>query len=192
MVNKYDALYYINFLGDAFISKKINTNLFLEEMNYMLEYNIDYCCLNYVKRYTKEKIFDEYFRHINDLDRYSHSFVAFIASRKYIVKELINFKNDLDFEMYYIHKHRNDYYKNHLIVRKNYFGILPSITKGKWDRINYLKLKKDNPEIVFEKREMTSLGKSICMHIRKKVISYLPQNCRKKIKRLFEKILKNN
>ncbi len=184
---KYPSDYYISFLGDAFINKKINAAETERILETLAQNKIDYCSLNYVRNYKKAKNFDSRLRYINPRDRYSHSFVAFVASRDYILNELTNFSSDLDFEKHYLACKSSFYYNNHLIVKQNYFNILPSIEKGKWDRINLCRLKHDNPEVKFEQRPISSLTYSLIVHARKKIIRFLPSGIRNASKKILSK-----
>jgi len=185
---KYESNYYISFLGDSFINKKINNKKASEILYSLKNNNIDYSSLKYVERYTKEKKFNQYFRYINAADRYSHNFAAFVVGHDYLSKELSKYRNDLDFERHYLKEKNNQYYDKHLIVRENYFGLLPSIVKGKWDTINYKKLKKDNPEINFDDRPTLSLKESAIRHIRNSIVAHIPNDARIGIKKTTEKI----
>ena len=173
--------YYMSFLGDAFITKTLNEKYLNSIMNAIKEKKIDYCSLNYVKRYSKEKRLSKELRIINKKDRYSHNFVAFIASKKYIDDILSKYKNDLEFEKHYLNETGNEYYNNHTIVRKNYLNIHPSIIKGKWDKINYRRIKKEYPEIDLGNREQTSYTYSLILHVRRHIIPYIPSAIRKTI-----------
>ena len=191
VAKKFKSRYYISFLGDAFISKKVDNELINDILNNLLNDKIDYCSILCLKYYAKEKKYNNYFRYINQLDRYSHSFVSFIASYEYIYKELIKFNSDFNFEEFYLSKKNNIYYNNHLIVRNNYFNILPSITKGKWDAINLRKLKKNNPEIDFVKLERQAYVYSSFLHFRSFVIHKCPSLIIIKLISLTKRFLAN-
>lgn len=184
---KYKSNYYISFLGDAFINKAIDNTSIMKILDELADSHADYCSLKYVKEYKKEKKYNQHFRYINDADRYSHNFTAFAVSYDYMNNEMIKFKDDLEFETKYLSKRGNDYYDDHLIVRGNYFNLLPGIVKGKWDAINYRKLKKDNPEIQFEDRLVLPYRESALRHIRNVVVSHLPTSLRVGIKKSVEK-----
>lgn len=190
--NKHLSNGYICILGDMFINKKIDTTKIKNIIDNLLESNIDYCALSPVGNYKKEKKFNAELRYINNLDRYSHNFSAFFASKKYIDKELKKHKTDLDYEKSYLFQKDNFYYEKHLIVRKNYFNFLPGITKGKWDRINYRKLKKDNPEVLFDNRPIQSKKDSVICHVREKTVSHIPSFIRTPLKNTTEKVFKIN
>ena len=179
--------YYICILGDAFINKKINNDRAEEIIQEIIEANAEYCSLKYVKNYKKIKKYGKYLRYINSKDRYSHSFIAFMTSSAYLKNELSRYKTDLDFEMNYLSESEEHYYDNHFILRKNYFNLLPSITKGKWDRINYIKLTKRNPDIIFDNRDKLSWKETIVFHLRNIAVYYLSPNARVIIKKRIEK-----
>lgn len=188
-IRKYPAEYYFSFLGDAFIVEKVNTSFVIELLKELKNGNIEYCNISYVKSYRRIVPYGDYLRLINTDDRYSHSFVAFIASKKYMENVLITFKNDYAFEKYYLFLNgKNKYFKNHVAVKKNYFHIMPSITQGKWDRIAYYKLKKDNVDIKFANRELRSWPDTIVQHLHDLFIGAIPINMRKTIKDMYVKI----
>lgn len=188
VAKKYKSRYYISFLGDAFISKPIDNRSIILMLNDLMTNSVEYCSLKYVRNYKKKKKFNNWFRYINSMDRYSHNFTAFVASNNFIKNELSKYKTDLDFEKEYLFRTGNFYYDNHLVVRRNYLHLLPSIIKGKWDRINYKKLCRNNPEIEFEKRPIQNRKESLICHIRGMVVPYLPSLFRKKIKSSVEKV----
>ena len=188
VTKKYPNKRYLCLLGDAFINKKIDNEIVQKMLNILTKNRIDYCSLNYVRNYKKVKTFNQNLRYIHGKDRYSHSFVAFAASYQYIAEELSKFKSDLDFEKFYLFQDKNEYYKNHLIVRKNYFNLLPSITKGKWDRNNYYKLRKSNPEVIFDKREVQTLKEAFVCHLRELIVPCLPSKMRIRVKKIVENI----
>lgn len=187
---KYKAEYCISFLGDAFINKKIDDEKILSLLNDLVIKDIQYCSLEYVKNYKKRKNFNDYCRYINNLDRYSHNFTAFVASYDFIMKELSKYRTDLDFEKAYLYQDEDFYFDDHLVVTKNYFNLLPGITKGKWDRFNYNKLRKSNPEIKFAKRDIQSFKESSICHVRGRIVPYMPSSIRKRMKLATEKVFK--
>ena len=188
----YKSRYYICFLGDAFIYKMIDKNIVDNILNSILNDSIDYCSINYVKKYKKQKKYNQYLRYINKCDRYSHSFVSFIASYDYINNVLVKFLNDLEFEKYYLEMNDNEYFYNHLIVINNYFNILPSINKGKWDRINLIKLKKHNKNIIFEQFDKQSWIDTIFDHIRIYLNPLIPRKIRNKLRKILYHLLNRN
>ncbi len=177
-------------LGDMFINSRIDNKKIKSIVNTLVEDEIQYCSLHCVKNYKKEKKYNNYLRHINNLDRYSHNFACFFASNTFVKNELSKFKTDLDFEKGYLYQKENFYYNDHLIVRKNYLNIVAGITKGKWDRINYRKLKKSNPEIKFADRPIQSKKDTVICHIRGGIVHLLPQSMRVFVKRFSEKTWK--
>lgn len=178
--------YYISFLGDAFINSKIDSSLINDILREIEDSNAAYCSLQCVKNYKRKKACGKFLRYINNLDRYSHNFTAFVASRDFLLNEMSKFESDLEFEKRYLYQKDNYYFDNHLIVCRNYFNLLPSITKGKWDRINYKELRRDNPDIEFENRPLQSWKESFLFHIRGNVVHVLPSSVRIITKRLSE------
>lgn len=180
----YHSNYYICFLGDAFITKKILQKEVDELLEIIYNNNVEYCSLLNVKAYKKEKSFNCKLRYINSKDRYSHNFVSFIASDNYINSIISKCKSDLDFELMYLQDKQDFYYNFDLIFKKNYFGIMPGITKGRWNKIILNKLKKDNPDIKFAYRESESYIESFIYLFRNKIISYIPSYIRNKLKKV--------
>lgn len=156
-----DYDYCISFLGDAFINKKIDNIMVESLIKEVSEKKIDYCNLipRIAYRFHK-KTAGENMRYISSDDSYNMSFVAFIASRRFILKEFAGKITDLDFEKKYLNRVNKccRIYKNRVILTKNLFGLVPGVYAGKWDRHSLRKLQKDNPEIVFAHREKTPLG----------------------------------
>ena len=130
-------------------------------INEMEEKNIDYC--NLVPRIAyrfRKRVVDKNMRYISSNDSYNMSFVAFVASRRFILKEFAGKITDLEFEEKYLSCSDKKFciYKNRVILTKNLFGLIPGIYAGKWDRHAYRKLQKDNPEILFTQREVISVS----------------------------------
>lgn len=152
--------YCISFLGDAFINSKIDDYMIFEIIETMQKFEIDYCCLIPKMAWMGiTKKINNYMRLISNRDSYSVSFVAFIATRKFILSEFKNGISDLDFEVKYLKKALDKYelYPDKAMLCNNLFGILPGIEAGKWNRHALKKMKKNNPEIKFTKREKLSI-----------------------------------
>ena len=185
--------YCISFLGDAFINEHVDNKMIEELLKKIRSENIQYCCLIPRKSFRlKNKLISQELRYISSMDSYNMSFVAFIASRDFIKNEFANGISDLDFETKYLMNNdkSNIFYKDRAIVTKNVFHLAPGINAGKWNRHVYKKLRRDNPEITFNSREV----ESFVSMIRKDMISVfqilLSKKQRKTIKRLLTKIFK--
>ena len=146
VVNDFEYDYCISFLGDAFINKKIDNKMVNHLIKDMESNNIDYCNLvpRIAYRLHKKKV-NKNKRYISTNDSYNMSFT------------------DLDFEEKYLNRgdSKGYWYKNRVILTKNLFGLCPGITAGKWDRHVLKKLKNENPEIQFSKREMLSYSEML-------------------------------
>ena len=154
-----DYDYCISFLGDAFINRKIDNIMVDSLINDINEKNIDYCNLMPRVAYrSHKKIAGKNMRYISSNDSYSMSFVAFIASRRFVLKEFAGGITDLDFERKYLNRINqcNQVYNDRVILTQNLFGLVPGIYAGKWDRHALGKLQRDNPEIFFTDREKVS------------------------------------
>ena len=154
-----DYDYCISFLGDAFIDRKIDSIMVESLINDISEKNIEYC--NFVPRIAyrfHKKLAGKNMRYISTNDSYNMSFVAFIASRRFVLKEFADRITDLDFERKYLNRINqcNQVYNDRVILTQNLFGLVPGIYAGKWDRHSLKRLQKDNPEIVFTNREKIS------------------------------------
>lgn len=189
--NKAD--YYFCFLGDAFINGKINTDKMINMLDCFKLMQIDYCSLLYVKPYAKKKIFiDKNFRYISNKDRYSHNFVSFVASEKYIFEKLATMKDDYDFEYSYLKKAENIdtyYFEHEIIVNSNIISIYPGIVNGRWNRKVYNLLVRDNPELEFTNRRKLSLVESFYVNLYDSIIHFLSSSFRNKIKRVANLII---
>lgn len=184
------ADYYLCFLGDAFINGKVDGKWVEDVLAIMNQSAIEYCSLMYVKNYAKRKGLNKQFRYIHHRDRYSHNFVAFIANKPFIDEVVSRCGTDLEFEKMFLDDAIDKYYNNHIIVNNNYLHIMPAITKGKWNRFAYQKLKKDNPEIDFEKRPIESFGESFYQWAHDKIIWLFPDSLRVFLKGILKKFLK--
>ena len=180
----YRADYYLVFLGDAFIFKRINNKSVESLLSSLLKENISYCrLLPQLSLYKKNN--QKSYRRINTDERYGHSLIAFGASPKFIKTEFSHNITDRDFEQKYLklaNKKENVYFKNRVILQKNLFHILPSIQKGKWDRINYFYLKKKYPKINFSNRKVIGWKYECILQLRRLILPVIPDYIRIKIK----------
>lgn len=189
---KNNAQYYVCFLGDAFINGKIDEAQFKNLVQIMREKNINYCSLTPLKPHRKQKSFNDVARYIHTKDRYSHNYVAFIASKEFILEEFSQNISDFDFEMKYLklanQKCIEEYMRDRIILKKNYFNLIHGITKGKWSRHAYYRLKKSNPEINFDIYPVESFKDTVLRDIRAVVEPVIPNGIRKGIKRILKKL----
>lgn len=181
--NQYDSEYYMCFLGDAFINKKVNQSIIDNILKAIIENKFRYCSLFYTKNYKKMKSFNNNLRFIHSKDRYSHNFVAYIASANYVDEDICSCQTDVDYELKYLGNKDDFYYNDHVIVKSNILNIVAGIRKGKWKVIPLQKLKKDNPEVNFAYREKENL-KETAYGIFSKISPYLPDNIRLFIKKM--------
>ncbi len=175
----YKFKYYMCFLGDAFLSKKVSDDDVKDFVDEIEKLDIDYCCLYPKVPIKKCKMAGKWTRYINSLDRYSHSFIAYIASKRFIDSEFGLGSNDLKFEVKYlkIASEKNEYYfDKHVILKNNIFNIKPGIVKGKWDRIVLSNLRRNNPEIDFAYRPKISIFKQLLLIVRKFIFRWLPKS----------------
>jgi len=191
VAKKYKSVYYISFLGDAFISEKVDNGKIADILNDIIKNKISYCSLTSVKNYRRKKPLNSRLRYINSFDRYSHNFFAFAASREFILNELARYESDMAFEKAYLSCEEEFYYNDRVVVEKNILKIIPGITKGKWDKINLKKLKNRNPEVDFcMAGGVLGFRESLIRHIRDRIVSHLSPNLRVKMKKVVEKIFK--
>lgn len=156
---KYPTEFTICFLGDAFITGKVNQADVEKLIKDVYKDRINYCRL-VTRTYEKKHLKKRQYRLITGKDVYCFSFVAFIASHNFIESEFKN-SSDLEFEKKYLekskHLNHNYIYDDSAILVKNVFHIIPGINKGKWDRHVYRRLQKVNPALSIGNRPKLSI-----------------------------------
>jgi hypothetical protein len=192
-VNKYSSNSYMILLGDAFICDKVDNQLIKKMVDFFITKKYSYCSLIPKKTNQKEIKINSLFRYINVRDRYSHSFISFLASGDFIKSEfdLKELKTDRDFELKYLNMANNEldsfYFDDHVILTKNVLSLRPGIEKGKWNR-NVLKyLKKNNPEINFANRGTISLKWQLVLDVRNTITPYISDDFRRWAKKALSK-----
>lgn len=192
-VHLYPSDSYMIFLGDAFITDKVDASLVDKIIEYFINSQYEYCCLRPKHAVAKEKKINSMFRNINTKDRYSHSFISFLASREFLEKEFCSEKekNDRDFEMKYLNMANDDtleyYFDKHIILLKDVFSIKPGIEKGQWNRRVLRILKKKYPDIRFTDREKISLKWQMMLSARNMVAPVISNDLRRSLKKLLSK-----
>lgn len=148
IMKEYEADYCISLLGDAFLSKSIDTKKMQAILDELMERHIDYCRLyhsnNKVNSLTE----------INLKEIYGVSFIAFFSSRNFACIELKG-KTDFQFEKKYLDISRGKAGENlpflFFSLPNDVFGIIHGVVKGLWLRDSYKKIKAivdiDNTEI---------------------------------------------
>lgn len=189
VINRYTAKYYMCFLGDAFITQKIDNEKVYTFLKYLDTDKIKYCRL--ITRYYEFKtIKNRPYRYIKSNDIYAHTFVAFVATKGFIDEEL-NGISDLDFEVKYLNKavENNDFiYKDRVMLVQNLFHIVPGIVKGKWNRIALWKIKRRNKDITLTNRKKISVIEEIKIVTINFLQIWVSPKYRKKIKRVLRKV----
>lgn len=183
---KCKAQYYMCFLGDAFINSKVNNKAVEYLIHSMKKNNLDFLRIRTLHSMFKKKSINKYMRYINSADRYAHSFIAFVASQKFIEEEFSGVVTDLDFENKYLEMttiRPRFYFENHAIVTKRIFDIYPGIIKGKWDCWIYFLLKIKNPELDFKTRKILPLKDNVYCWCADFFIKFIPDTIRKKVKK---------
>ena len=176
--------YYICFLGDAFLSERVQNSDIENIIITMKMYQIEYCRLIPKKRRNVEKI-NSYLRRPCDKERYTVSFIAFISSFNFIEKEFGRTVTDLDFERKY-EKVTNC--QDFAVVNHNYLHIVAGIDKGRWNRRALHRLKKRNPSVEFSKRGKLSVKDQLIYDLREIFEPIMSEQIRKKVKRLLSKL----
>lgn len=192
VVEKYEAHYYICFLGDAFISKKIQNIQVYNLLNELKNNNANYCGIIPKKKDLKNKKYQaSYIRNIREKDIYAHSFVAFIATKEFVKDELVG-KTDFEFEEKYLNIANdsldNRVFPDHFIVVTDIFHIVPSIVKGKWDRFALKFVKYNNPQIQFSDRVKMNLLEQSKVTFINTFEGFVSVRTRKIIKKILIKI----
>ena len=191
-VDKYEADFYMCFLGDAFISTKICTSQVYDLLENLKINKANYCKLIPLNKDLKNKENEKrIIRNIKEKDRYAHTFVAFVATKSFVKEELVG-KTDLEFEYKYLKiadtSIENLAFCDRFIVVKDVFHIIPSIVKGKWDRTALRIVKHDNPKINFSSREKMSILEQTRVSLINTVEDFVPSRIRKIIKKTLSEI----
>lgn len=188
---KFKADFYFVFLGDALITHKLNNSQIVSLLKVLKMHNIEYCKLVpqvYLKKNKTSQ--NSMYRCINSNERYAFSFVAFIANSKFISDEFSDENvTDRDFEIKYLKlasQKQNILFRDKVILKKNFFGIMPSIQKGKWDAINIKKLKKKYPNVRFSNRSSVNLKYELILKIREKILPFIPDKIRVYLKSKYK------
>ena len=193
----YSSDCYMVFLGDAFILDKVDNTAVEHLLDSFVVGGFQYCSLRPQRSIHAKKKYSNLLRYINRKDRYSHSFVAFLASPNFIREEFEKCPNktDLDFEMKYLALGHGDdcdyYYSDHLVVIGNLLSINPGILKGRWDRSVYNKLKRKYPEIKLPTREKIPVKWQIIITLICFFRPYIPNGLRTRMKKIILRKEKN-
>lgn len=186
---EYKADYYLIFLGDAFISKRVDDDMAKRLLCSLISKNIDYCRL-LPQLHLNIDHSEKQYRNICTDERYSHSFIAFGASLEFIRNEFNNNITDRDFELKYLklaNQKKHIHFENRVILRKNLFHVMPSIQKGEWDRLNLAYLKRKYPEIIFSDRSLMNWKYECVIKLRELILPVIPDTVRVKLKRKNKK-----
>lgn len=190
VINVYPASWYMSFLGDAFIAKKVDQSLVSQVIGTIKKNDIQYCCLIPKKSVGKKIQISDLVRKIHYSDRYNHSFISFIATPSYIREQFSNHETDFDFEMKYLSiadGKEKRYFENECILLKNILWIYPGIDKSKWNRKVLRILKKNNPSVMFSERGKLSVKEQIIYDLRELLVNVCPRYIRILLKRLASK-----
>lgn len=193
VANSVEADLYFSFLGDAFICEKVNNQEFEELIINLINDKIEYCCLIPRKRNIFSKktppLGSNYYRLISYDDIYCHSFIAFCATKEFILNEFNNGITDFEFENKYLKAAKNKgFYDRRAILRKNVLNIIPGIQKGKWDRKCYKNLCKQSVNIFRNNRKVLTRLETIKNYIILFLQPIIPYTLRTRIKKMLTKL----
>ena len=179
--NKYKCDYYVSILADMFISDYINQERIDELFEECYKRNISYC------RLIGSNQQNDIISNINKNDIWAVSFCGFIASREYINKYFTLFKNDLEFEEYYVKISNNTYCKEEFyddlyINNTNLFNVKHGIKNGVWIRKTKNYLKKIGVTID-KKRKTMSICSLMLWKLKQYLRKYIKNENRIKIKK---------
>lgn len=187
-----DYDYCISFLGDAFINSPVD-NLAVEQLlSFIQSKRINYCCLiPRIPFRLKKKTASKDTRYISVNDAYNMCFVAFIASKKFVLEEFNNI-SDLEFETKYLGNtnKNNFYYDDRVILTRNIFNLEPGIDAGMWNRRAIKKLNRDNEDIIFSERKKVPVLKSIKNNIIQVMQIFISKKQRFYLKTMISRIFK--
>ena len=192
-IEKYPSPYYIVFLPDALICKPIvqrEVDILLHQLKQL---NPAYCRIRPTRVNTHSKKASSCLRYIHTQDRYVHSFIAFLASKQFLLSEIKSCSSDFDFEVKYLQlvncKSASYHFSDHFVLTKDIFHILHGIIKGKWDRIVLHHLRRDSLII---KRAKLSWLESIYHYVHIRIMPLFPNTIRLKIKQFVAKMCKKD
>ncbi len=176
----FPAKYYMSFLGDALMMKKVNDSEVRSLLQTMKMQHLDYCKLIANEKIGSKKLL----RRIKYNEAYAHSFIAFIASPSFIENELSGI-SDFEFESKYLKiaysDNSNREYSNRAILCKDIFHIRAGIVKGKWTRRTYNRLKRMIPKDNIPKRELLSFGQEVYLMIATFCFRHIPNKFYRKL-----------
>ena len=183
----YPSDYYFVFLGDAFIDGKVSDSYISELLNELRNEKIGYCKLEPQCHWAKTKCAGKLIRYIQKSERYAHSFVAYVASGKFIREEFCENITDREFELKYLEiandpKSKNSFFDDRVIVLRNEFSITAGIEKGMWDRGVLNRLKKRYPDVTFAERDKVGIAQQLYMKARLRLLPFVPNGLRRVIK----------
>lgn len=188
VAKKYESRFYMCFLGDAFISNTVTTAEVDRLINDLDRKSANYCNLT-VNYFNKRILKNTIIYNLDYRENYGHSFVSFIATKKFIMEELHNV-TDYEFEMKYQNSRskNNDIFNDRYRVSSNIMNIFPTVEKGKWDRFALKKVRKYNPEINIGNRKVTSVIEQGYMLMKIILHEFLPSTITEKIKKFLSSI----
>ena len=183
----YPADFYLCFLGDAFISSKVDHEKVVSLLNELKQKEAQYCRL-FPMREKNRATDSDLARQIKYSDVYGHSFVAFLTTPKFI-DENLHGKTDLEFEKKYLEmtsdSELTEIFNDDYVVTRDIFHIIPTVVKGKWDRVALKQVRRQNPDIRFSSREYLSICEQTRLILINALEGFIPGSLRGKIKKLL-------
>lgn len=190
-VNEEDTEYYIHFLGDAFFINKVDNNKVIILINQLIQLKAQYCSFLPSKSKSKKS---DYYRNICSQDIYAYNYVAFFASKKFILNEFSKYSTDFDFEVKYLKLFQQiketKVFADHYIINFNLFKIMTGVEKGKWNRKTYKYIKKNYSYYEIPYREKTTISTTVKNCIINAMSPYIKPKYRKILKYYLRKYLK--
>lgn len=180
----YPADFYMFFLGDAFITRRVDNTKVENLLFEMQENGFKYC--NLLKNHICRK--NTFYERLKKTESYGVQFITFIASKDFINTEFNKKVTDFDFEQKYLiiaSKATEEYYENYIAADKRLFGVLHGINKGCWIRKSYQFLRKKYPNIQLGNRRKQSLKIEIYEDLAYLSSQLLTTKTRSKIKQLM-------
>ena len=100
-VKKIETPYVCLWLEDALICEKIDTNIWLSDMKYILDNKVDYLCMEIKRRFIPEKMIEvaSHIRVIDPHQRYGVDTAVAIWEKKYFMEKLQKDCNAWQFEV---------------------------------------------------------------------------------------------
>lgn len=182
IARKFDYDYYICLLADALIINKIKYQQICDFFAKIEENKVQYCRICNVSKKDKT------IKRINKKNVWDVTFVAFVATKHFIIDTLSKYKSDLEFEEHYVKISNNirkdEYYDDMYEDGTNCFQIIHAVKSGYWIK-NARQKVIDNGIDINNHRDVMPRMEVLFWRIKQKARKYIKGNARIMIKKIF-------